>query len=403
MRIGILLGPFPVVSEKFILNQIASLLDRGIDVEILTSELRKNTQIHSIVQSYRLLERTTEIAVPSKIVNRFLYLPKLLPRTLFLHPLCTLQAFHPKYSTASRNLKTFYFLAGCANRRFDILHCHFGQNGLIGAYLKDIGVAKRLVVTFHGSDITSYPLRHGNKVYQVVYDRADAITAGTRFVQSKLIENGCPAEKIHILPAGIRMEEHPPVPFEKRDPFLVLSVGRLVDVKGFRYAIEAFKEVVKRVPQARYLIVGNGPERQMLEELIYSYGLMGSVELAGEMVDQEVMALYQKAAIFVLPSIVTKEGTEEGQGLVIQEAQASGIPVIASNVGGIPEGLINGKTGFLVPPKDPFTLAEIILNLLKQPLLRKEMGEAARSFVQDHYSIEYITNKFLYLYEHILS
>lgn len=402
MRIGILLGPFPVVSEKFILNHIASLLDRGIDVEILTSELRKNTQIHSIVQSYRLLERTTEIAVPSKIVNRFLYLPKLLPRTLFLHPLCTLQAFHPKYSTASSNLKTFYFLAGCANRRFDILHCHFGQNGLIGAYLKDIGVAKRLVVTFHGSDITSYPLRHGNKVYKVVYDRADAITAGTRFVQSKLIENGCPAEKIHILPAGIRMEEHPPVPFEKRDPFLVLSVGRLVDVKGFRYAIEAFKEVVKRVPQARYLIVGNGPERQMLEELIYSYGLMGSVELAGEMVDQEVMALYQKAAIFVLPAIVNEKGTEERQGLVLQEAQACGIPVVASRIGGIPEGVMDGTSGLLVPPKNPSTLAEKIIHLLEHPELRKQMGEAGRTLVQDRYTMDSLAVKWELLYHAIL-
>jgi len=134
MRIGILLGPFPVVSEKFILNQIASLLDRGIDVEILTSELRKNTHTHSIVQSYRLLERTTEVSVPSKIANRFLSLPRMLPRILFLHPLYTLRAFHPRYTTASRNLKTFYFLAGCVNRTFDILHCHFGQNGLIGAY-----------------------------------------------------------------------------------------------------------------------------------------------------------------------------------------------------------------------------------------------------------------------------
>jgi colanic acid/amylovoran biosynthesis glycosyltransferase len=402
MRIGILLGPFPVVSEKFILNQIASLLDRGIDVEILTSELRKNTHTHSIVQSYRLLERTTEVSVPSKIANRFLSLPRMLPRILFLHPLYTLRAFHPRYTTASRNLKTFYFLAGCVNRTFDILHCHFGQNGLIGAYLKDIGVAKRLVVTFHGSDITSYPLRHGKGVYRAVYERADAVTVGTQFVQSKLIENGCPPEKIHILPAGVRMEEHPPVPLEERDPFLVLSVGRLVDVKGFRYAIEAFKEVVKRVPQARYLIVGNGPERLMLEGLIRSYGLTGSVELAGEKVDQEVMALYQKASIFVLPAIVTEKGTEEGQGLVLQEAQACGIPVVASRIGGIPEGVLDGTSGFLVPPKDPSTLAEKIIHLLEHPDLRKKMGEAGRTFIQDRFTMDSLAEKWEHLYHAIL-
>lgn len=192
------------------------------------------------------------------------------------------------------------------------------------------------------------------------------------------------------------------MPLEERDPFLVLSVGRLVDVKGFRYAIEAFKEVVKRVPQARYLIVGNGPERLMLEGLIRSYGLTGSVELAGEKVDQEVMALYQKASIFVLPAIVTEKGTEEGQGLVLQEAQACGIPVVASRIGGIPEGVLDGTSGFLVPPKDPSTLAEKIIHLLEHPDLRKKMGEGGRTFIQDRFTMDSLAEKWEHLYHAIL-
>lgn len=402
MHVGILLGPFPVVSEKFILNQIAGLLDRGIEVDILTSELRKKTQTHSIVETYRLLERTTEVYIPSEMKKRLLLLPKVLPSPLFLQPLHTFMAFHPRYSTASRNFKTLFYLKGCGEKQFDLLHCHFGQNGLIGSFLKDIGITKRLIVTFHGSDITAYPNRYGKNVYRTLYDRADAITAGTRFVRDKLIENGCPEGKIHILPAGIRMEEHPYVPFEHRDPNLVLSVGRLVEVKGFRYAIEGFRTVVQKYPHAKYIIVGNGPERASLEELIISLGLSNSVYLVGEKIDQEVRNLYEKASIFILPSIVTAKGTEEGQGLVLQEAQASGIPVIASNVGGIAEGMIDGTTGFLVPPKNPNALAEKILYLLDHPGQRKIMGEAGRSFVQDRFAMEKLIEKLIHLYFSIL-
>ncbi|MCX7787880.1 MAG: glycosyltransferase [Spirochaetes bacterium] len=402
MQIGFLVGAFPIVSEKFILNQITCLLDQGIDVEILTSDLRRNTLMHSIVQRYQLLDRTTEITIPYNFKKRLLQMPFLLIRALFRHPVHTLQALYPRYSTASRNLKNLYYLVGCTNKRFDILHCHFGPNGLIGAYLKDIGVTNRLIVTFHGSDITRYPLRRGIDVYRTMYQKADAITAGTVFVKKKLIENGCPEEKIHLLPAGIRMEEHPLVPFEHRDPYLVLSVGRLVDIKGFHYAIEGFQKVKERIPQAKYMIVGNGPEKPALEALATSLGLSEHVKLVGEKIDHEVQSLYNRASVFVLPSIVTPQGAEEGQGLVLQEAQASGIPVVATNIGGIPEGMIDGVTGFLVPQKDSKAIAEKIIYLLEHSDSRRRMGEAARAYVQDRFSMEMLTNQLIRLYSTLL-
>lgn len=288
------------------------------------------------------------------------------------------------------------------NKLFDILHCHFGPNGLIGAYLKDIGVVKRLIVTFHGSDITGYPFRHGKGVYKTLYEQADAITVGTHFVEAKLIQNGCPPGKIRIIPAGIRMEEHNLLPLHTRDPYLVLSVGRLIEAKGFRYAIEAFQKVVQRIPQARYVIVGNGPERSTLEELIQKLGISTSVELAGEKIDHEIHALYQQASLFILPSIVTSKGIEEGQGLVLQEAQAWGLPVIATRVGGIPEGILDGVTGYLVPPEDSSSLAEKIIYLLEHPDIRKQMGEAGESFVRERFNVEIITQKLIQLYDSIL-
>ncbi len=155
------------------------------------------------------------------------------------------------YSTAARSLKTLYFLKSFRGRHYPILHCQFGPNGLIGAFLKDAGFAEVVVVSFHGSDINSYPGKHGSGVYKGLYERADLITAGTEFARRKLISNGCPERKIRFLPVGFRTEELAPPRAGERSPRLILSVGRLHELKGHSYSIEAFAKahrVVSRMP-----------------------------------------------------------------------------------------------------------------------------------------------------------
>jgi colanic acid/amylovoran biosynthesis glycosyltransferase len=390
---------FPELSERFIVNQVAGLLEAGDEVDVFSGVEASDSRAHSLVERYRLEERTVRIGIPRSTKARLLGLPALLAGNLARDPVGTAAAFSSRYATASRNLKTLYFLRAFAGRHYPVVHCQFGPNGLIGAFLKDRGFAERLVVTFHGSDINSYPGRHGSGVYRTLYDRADAVTAGTTFTRAKLVANGCPEAKIEVIPVGVRMADYPEAPFGGRSGKTLLSVGRLSEAKGYGYAIRAFAEVRKRIPGAEYLIAGDGPDRPALEGLAADLGLGASVRFLGSQTDTEVAALYRSADVFLLSSIRTDDGTEEGQGLVLQEAQASGLPVIGTRVGGIPEGLLEGKTGFLVPQKDPQAIAVRAIELFENPGLRKSMGESGRAFAAAGYDMPVLTRRLIKIYQ----
>jgi colanic acid/amylovoran biosynthesis glycosyltransferase len=402
MRVAMIVNSFPVISQKFILNQAAGLIEAGVDLEVVAAMKPEDAKSHEIASRHGLPARTVYAGVPRSLGSRLIEFPALMAGALVRDPraaFCALRA--GAYTTAARSLKTLYFLRAFAGRSFDVIHCHFGSNGLIGAFLKDMGVAARLVVTFHGSDITTYPRRYGVRVYDGLWERADAVTAGTSFVKARIEAAGCPTGKILVLPAGIRMAEHPEIPIASRSPLRLLTVGRLVEVKGFRYALEAFAEVRRRYHDAEYLIAGDGPELPALELMAQEMGVAGAVRFLGEQSDVEVAALYREAAVFVLASIRASDGAEEGQGLVLQEAQAAGLPVVSTLVGGIPDGVIEGETGFLVPQRDSAALAQRIGQLLADASLRERMGKAGRAFAASVYDTRVLTPRLIALYKRI--
>ena len=403
MRVAMIVNTFPEISQKFIITQAAGLIDAGVDLDIFAAIENQGGKGHALSERYRLKERCVFALVPRSTKSRLRAFPGLFAHGLARNPAGALAALHPRYATTSRNLKNLYFLRAFEGRHYDLIHSHFGPNGLIGAFLKDRGVARALVTTFHGSDITTYPRRHGKKVYRVLYDRADVVTAGTGFTRGRLVANGCPEAKIEILPVGVRAEDYPETPPAARLPFSVLSVGRLVEVKGYRYALEALAKLTERFPDLEYLIAGEGSERATLERLAAQLGVARSVRFLGAQTDKEVAALYSKAAVFVLSSVVASDGAEEGQGLVLQEAQACGIPVVATSIGGIPEGVRDGETGFLVPQKDPAALADRISRLLADPALRQRMGSAGRGFATANYGMTGLTRRLVAIYERSLT
>ncbi|HOX31131.1 MAG TPA: glycosyltransferase [Spirochaetales bacterium] len=405
MRLAVLVGSFPELSEKFILNQLCGLIDRGIAPEVFAAMRAPGgpgAKGHELAGRYGLAARATYADLPRSAGRRLLEAPGLLASCLARDPASALRALRiSDYATAAKNLKTLYFLEAFAGRRYDILHCHFGPSGLVGAFLKDCGLARRLVVTFHGSDINGYPRRHGEGVYRVLYDRADAVTCGSRFIRDRLVANGCPPGKIRVIPVGVRLDEYPE-PSEPREEGLVLSVGRLAEAKGFRYAIEALAALKPRFPKARYAIAGGGSGRAELEELARRLGVADSVSFLGDQSDLEVAALYRRASVFVLPSVRGSNGAEEGQGLVLQEAQASGLPVVSTRIGGIPEGLVEGETGLLAPERDGAALAGRIAELLGDASLRERMGRAGRAFVAERYDVAKLSGALVGLYGEIL-
>jgi colanic acid/amylovoran biosynthesis glycosyltransferase len=404
MRVAMIVNAFPELSEKFIVNQVAGLLDAGLDLDVYSALSPPDGRSHELAERYGMRERAIYARAPRSFKRRALEAPGLVFGSLAAGPGTALRALDVgTYATAARSLKNLYLLRAFGSSRYDIVHCHFGPNGLVGAFLKDAGIARRLVATFHGSDINSYPGRHGEGVYRALYERADLVTANTGFTKAKIVANGCPAGKIEILPVGLRMDEYPEAPFGERDPRAILTVGRLVEKKGHRYALEAVALLAKRLPGIRYLVAGDGGLRKELEARAAELGIAELVDFLGPRNDREVAQLYRSSAVFVLPSVTASDGDMEGQGLVLQEAQAAGMPVVSTLHNGIPEGVREGETGFLVPERDPAALADRIGRLLEDSELRERMGRAGRSFVAATYDGPILTGRLLGMYERTLS
>jgi len=148
---------------------------------------------------------------------------------------------------------------------------------------------------------------------------------------------------------------------------------------------------------ASLAIIGEGPTRSALEAAIARLGLADHVRLLGRRTQEEVARLADVADIFVLASTSAKSGDVEGQGLVLQEAQALGMPVIASNHNGFPEGLIDGETGLLVAERDPPALAAAMIDLARSPERWGPMGSAGSRWVRRHFGQAYLTEQLLLL------
>jgi len=171
----------------------------------------------------------------------------------------------------------------------------------------------------------------------------------------------------------------------------------LVEVKGHEYVLRALAQLRARCPEIRYDLVGDGPLRPKLEQLVIELGLGETVALHGARDGAFIKTLLAAAHLAVLAS-VNVEGDQEGQGLFLQEAQACGLPVVATEHGALPEGLLPGQSGLLVPERDVAALAQRLEYLVEHPEVWPEMGRRGRAFVEEHYDISQLNAQLVELY-----
>ena len=174
---------------------------------------------------------------------------------------------------------------------------------------------------------------------------------------------------------------------------LIVCVGSLTAMKGHEYLIRAMPRVAAAVPEARLVIVGEGNQRARLVALVASLGISHAVQLAGY--QEDVGALMKQADLCVQPSL------HESFGLVLLEAMAASKAVVATDVEGIPEIVLDGSTGSLVPPKNPEAFAEAIISLLRDGARRRRMGAAGRVRVERHFDIRETVRSYQRLYDRV--
>ena len=275
-----------------------------------------------------------------------------------------------------------------------LIHAHFGIEGVSA-----LGLAMHLkiplVTTFHGFDATlkthamlsspawfRYPLLRGRLARE-----GRLFLCASSFIRQRLLEAGFPESRTHTHYIGVDCRNIRPRG-HLEEQLRILHVARLVEVKGTRYLLRAFARVARTHDAVRLLIIGDGPLRRPLRALAASLGVGDRVEFLGALPHAEVLSSMRKAAMLVLPGIRTATGREEGLGMVLLEAAATGVPIIGSRVGGIPECIVDGKTGFLVPERDEETLARRMAELLEDPVRRHSMGAAGRALVEDRFDID---------------
>jgi colanic acid/amylovoran biosynthesis glycosyltransferase len=175
-----------------------------------------------------------------------------------------------------------------------------------------------------------------------------------------------------------------------------------VEKKGLEFGIRSVARLREKGIPLRYRIAGDGVLRGDLQRLIRDCNVEDCVELLGWCDQDEIARLYDTSHVFILPSVTARNGDREGQGLVLQEAQAMGLPVISTLHNGIPDGVLDGETGLLVPEKDADALADAIERLLDQKERWPEMGRKGRAFVEENYDQKRLAERVRAIYEDVL-
>ena len=291
-----------------------------------------------------------------------------------------------------------------SRRDYDVMHVHLPNPGGVASYLASMKPRHhRLVISYH-ADV--YRQRVLVNLYQPFLERALARADVVIATSPQLLENSPVLtryrEKCRIVPYGIdlerfsKAEEHAQEAARIRARYgggpLLLGVGRLIYYKGYDIAIRAMREV----PNARLLIVGDGPLRADLEALAREQGVADRVILVGEVLNERVTPYYLASDVYLLPSIARSEAF----GIVQIEAMACGVPVINTHIpSGVPFVSLHEQTGLTVPIGDATALAAAINRLLGDPELRRRMGEAGRRRASEHFSKAVLRERLLAAYQ----
>jgi colanic acid/amylovoran biosynthesis glycosyltransferase len=245
-----------------------------------------------------------------------------------------------------------------------------------------------LVVHFHGFDAYCHAtLREEGKHYSALFKQASAIIAVSRDMEQQLLCLGAPREKLYYNPCGVDVSLFGGAVPESAPPLFV-AVGRFVDKKAPHLTLLAFKIVAEAYPDARLLMIGDGPLLEACKHLAKAWGIEHAVEFRGARPHAEVAVAMQGARVFVQHSLRTSYGDSEGTPVAVLEAGATGLPVISTRHGGIVDVVIEGQTGLLVDEGDVSGMASQMMRLASDPQLAGRLGQAARERIQSEFGME---------------
>lgn len=404
-EIGYILKGFARTSETFISNEIHLLEEAGVRISIFSFKKLEGQQRHGVSQ--RIKAHVTYLPEPTPFektrllawirrnaaIFRDSHVDLLKRRPgAYLGTLLAVLAMSLRYaggsfkSTLRSFLKEFFqagFIADEALKsgRIKHLHAHFCHTATTVAMLASRLSGLPFSFTAHAKDIYRSDMNPGDLLSRKLRAAKFAVTctkANSAYL-GKLAD-----VELHTIYHGIDLKLFAPA--EERtaqDPPLILAVGRFVEKKGFVHLVEACRRLKDEGVNFRCRIIGGFAEyAERVQESIDRLDLKDTVSLHHAVTQEELKKIYETASLFVLPCVITDDGDRDGIPNVMVEALAMGVPVISTNISGIPELIGDRETGLLVPPRDPQTLARAIRELIENPKLGDELSRKGQEFVK---------------------
>ena len=318
LRVAFVVGVFPVISETFIINQIADLLDRGVDVEVFAFEKGGGECISSRYAEYRMSERTHYLQPPTHRSRKYAAaIPKVL-RLLLSHPLSLLRSLNiVRYGRQAASLRPLFWAAPFAGKRFDAVHCHFGDVATrflpIRKFLK---LEAPMVTTFYGYDVSRSlnQNQNGGDIYSELKRECSLFLVMSNNMRERVLAHGFSPDQVRVHPVSIDLNSYPFAERRQQDGKAVelVSVGRFVEKKGFDDLLRALALASQQTHQRlRCTIVGGGALEPQLRELTASLGLKSQVDFKGYMRIDDIRDLLQTMHLMVQPSKTASDGDME--------------------------------------------------------------------------------------------
>ena len=280
-------------------------------------------------------------------------------------------------------------LAALEKSGAQLLHVYFGHIGVHLLPLLEI-CPLPVIVSFHGADaqIDLHKPAHLARTRRMI-ERATLLLVRSESLAARLVALGAPREKIRLHRTGIPLDE---IPFTQRaapadGAWRCVQACRLIAKKGLATSLRAFAEFAREFPRATFTIAGEGPQSAELRALAESLGLAERVTFPGFLPQEKLRALYAAAHLFLHPSELGPDGNQEGVPNAMLEAMASGLPVAATQHGGIPEAVEHGISGLLTPERDAPALAQSLLALARDPARYAAMSAAAGARVSAEFAL----------------
>ncbi len=289
--------------------------------------------------------------------------------------------------------------------KLDLIHAHYAIPHATAAVLakqilkNDI----KIVTTLHGTDITLVGLEPSfEPLMKFSIESSDAVTAVSRFLRDETVNNYDVEKEIEVIPNFVDTETFRPIDSRNRRRLLAPNGEKLLvhtsnfrEVKRVKDAIRALKVMLDHGVKAKLLLIGDGPDRGECQALARELGIWQQTRFLGK--QTELASLLSSSDVFVIPS------GNESFGLSALEAMACGVPVVSSDVGGLPELNIDGETGFVVPVGDVDALADRMMNLLGDRQLHARMAKAAYRRATEEFTKERIVPMYEAIYERVLN